>query len=262
MMDKTPNALAGTITTVAGDGKKHGATPDDLGDGGPAAQAHFFYPDRVAWDAKGNLYIADSGHHRVRMVTATDKKITTVAGDGTTDGATPDDLGDGGPATQAHLSWPDQVAWDAKGNLYIADTEHHRVRMVTATDKKITTVAGDGKEHGPKGEDDLGDGGPATQAHLAWPKGVACDAKGNLYITDTDHHRVRMVTATDKTITTVAGDGKKHGPKGEDDLGDGGPATQAHLSWPDQVACDAKGNLYISDTFHHRVRMVAGGCGL
>jgi sugar lactone lactonase YvrE len=224
--------VSGTITTVAGNG-----TPGFSGDGGPATNARLAYPTGVAVDAAGNLYIADRLNSRVRKV-STSGTITTVAGDGSAGFS-----GDGGPATNAQLAGPYGVAVDAAGNLYIADFQNSRVRKVS-TSGTITTVAGDGSFGFS------GDGGPATNAQLAGPNGVAVDAAGNLYIADINNHRVRKVS-TSGTITTVAGNGTPGFS------GDGGPATNARLRPPTGVAVDAAGNLYIADIFNQRVRKVS-----
>jgi sugar lactone lactonase YvrE len=155
-------------------------------------------------------------------------------------------LGDGGAATAASLYYPEGVAVDAAGNLYIADTANHRIRKVSPTGV-ITTVAGNGT-YGYSG-----DGGPATAASLNWPSGVALDAAGNLYIADTFNHRIRKVSPTG-VITTVAGNGT-YGYSG-----DGGAATAASFNRPSGVAVDAAGNLYIADPFNHRIRKVRLVC--
>ncbi|RKN64978.1 hypothetical protein D7231_27210 [Streptomyces klenkii] len=163
--------------------------------------------------------------------------ITTVAGNGT-----PGFGGDGGPATAAGLRCPYGVALDAAGNLYIADYQNHRVRKV-GPDGIITTVAGDGsKGYG-------GDGGPATEASLKDPAGVALDGQGNLYIADRSNQRVRKV-GPDGVIVTVAGDGTAAFG------GDGGPATAASLNFPHAMVADGAGTLYIADDYNHRVRKV------
>ena len=151
-------------------------------------------------------------------------------------------LGDNGPGNEARLDFPSGVAVDGAGNLYIADSENHRIRKVDATGT-ITTVAGSG-EPGYSG-----DGGPATEAQLTWPSGVAVDGAGNLYIADSENHRIRKVDATG-TITTVAGSGEPGYS------GDGGPATEAQLTWPSGVAVDGAGNLYIADRGNHRIRIL------
>ncbi len=229
---------AGVITTVAGDGTEDGVgRGGDGGDGGPAVAAQLYSPWGVAPDGAGNLYIADTDNHRIRKVDAAGV-ISRVAGGGRNDLR---DDGDGGPAVGAYLTPPRAVALDAAGNLYIATG--NRIRKVDAAGV-ITTVAGDGRiRYG-------GDGGPATAAQLYYPRGVALDAAGNLYIADTDNHRIRKVDAGTGVITTVAGDGNR------DYGGDGGPAVWAQLKEPNGVALDAAGYLYIADTGNSRIRRV------
>src|SRR5664280_1427603 len=226
-----PSPKPATITTVAGNG-----TAGFCGDGGPATQACLYGPGGLALDAAGNLYIADRDNNRVRRV-APDGTITTVAGNGTAGFC-----GDGGPATQACLVAPIGLAVDAAGNLYITDYNNNRVRRM-APDGTITTVAG----NGTKGF--CGDGGPATQACLNGPGGLAVDVAGNLYVADHNNSRVRRV-APDGTVTTVAGNGTAGF------CGDGGPATQACLNYPNGLFVDAAGNLYVAD-YNNRVRLVA-----
>ncbi len=235
-------STSGTITTVAGNGS-FGYS----GDGGPAINAGLAFSYGVAVDTVGNLYIADSSNNRVRKV-STSGTITTVAGNGSFGYS-----GDGGPATNSRLSSPTGVAVDAAGNLYIADTSNHRVRKVSASGT-ITTVAGSGTT-GSFDNGYSGDGGPATDAQLAYPSGVAVDAAGNLYIADSINNRVRKVSASG-TITTIAGSGTT-GYAGGGYSGDGGPATDARLNYPSGVAVDAAGNLYIADGNNHRVRKVS-----
>ena len=218
----------GTITTIAGSGERGFS-----GDGDPATEAQLNYPWGVAVDGAGNLYIGDSGNHRIRKVDSSGT-ITTIAGSGEYGFD-----GDGGPATEAQLSYPRGVAVDGAGNLYIAGASNNRIRKVDSTGT-ITTVAGTG-EFGFGG-----DGGPATEARLAAPQGVAADGAGNLYITDAFTHRIRKVDSSG-TITTVAGTGE---------LGDGGPAVEAQLRSPQNMAADGAGNLYIADSGNHRIRKV------
>ena len=186
-------------------------------------------------DAAGNLYIADANNERVRKV-STSGIITTVAGGGT------GGLGDGGPATQASLE-PYGVAVDSTGNLYIADTDHSRVRKVTL-DGIINTIAGTILPGFS------GDGGPATSAEIALPRGVAVDSSGNIYISDTFNNRIRKVS-TSGIITTFAGNGAGSYS------GDGGTAISAGLDQPGNIALDAAGNLYIAATIDQRIRVVS-----
>ncbi|MBW1818596.1 MAG: hypothetical protein JRJ60_15750, partial [Deltaproteobacteria bacterium] len=222
---------SGIITTVAGNG-----TYGYSGDGGPATQAELDTPMDVAVDTSGNLYIVDGFNARIRKVD-TNGIITTVAGNGTYGYS-----GDGGPATQAQLYEPGGVTVDTSGNLYIADTYNYRIRKVD-TSGIITTVAGNG------GWEHSGDGGPATEAQFGHSYGIAVDDSGNLYIADYYNTCIRKVD-TSGIITTVAGNGTYgYG-------GDGGLATQAELNRPIDVVVDHSGNLYITDTYNSRIRKV------
>jgi sugar lactone lactonase YvrE len=223
---------SGQITTVAGTGDVGFS-----GDGGPASCAKLFSPFGVALDSNGNLYIADFGNHRIRKVSPSGT-ISTVAGT-TTYGFS----GDGGPATSARLSAPMDVAVDGSGNLYIADRDNHRIRKVN-TSGIMSTVAGTGT-YGYNG-----DGGPANAAQLNNPHNVAVDGSGNLYIGDSYNHRIRKVDA-DGVISTVAG----IGTQGYN--GDGIQATSAQLGFPYSIVLDGSNNLYIADSYNHRIRQVS-----
>ena len=219
----------GMITTVAGNGEGGFR----VGDGVPATSASLTFPEGVAVDPAGNLYIADAGNYRIRKVSG--GTITTVAGNGTRGYS-----GDGGPATSASLGAFLGVALDSTGNLYIADVESNRIRKVSSG--TITTVAGNGN----RGYS--GDGGPATSASLSGPSGVAVNSVGDLYITNYYGERLRKVSGG--TITTVAGNGNTGFS------GDGGTATSASLYYPQGVAVDSIGNLYIADSLNNRIREV------
>lgn len=222
--------FAQTVTTTAGNG-----APGSSGDNGPATSAQIDTVYGVAVDARGNTYLADSRNHRVRKIA--DGVITTVAGTGQ-EGFS----GDGGAATAAQLSFPRDVAVDAQGNLYIADTGNCRIRKV-APAGTISTLAGTGTP------DFSGDGGPAAAAALSYPSGLATDSAGNLYVADSWNYRVREITGDGK-IQTVAGNGS-YGP-----FGDGGQAAAASLGLIQSLAVDAQGNLYLSDSYNHCVRKV------
>ena len=212
---------SGTITTLAGTG-----TRGFSGDGGPATEARLNGPRGVAVDAAGNVYVVDAGNHRLRKID-TAGTIATVAGTGEAGFS-----GDGGPATEARLNGPGGVAVDAAGNVYVTD-RNHLVRRIDPSGT-IATVAGTG-EAGFSG-----DGGPATEARLNGPAGVAVDAAGNVYVTDRNH-LVRRIDPSG-TITTVAGTGEAGFS------GDGGPATEAQLNGPRGVAVDAAGNVYVAES--------------
>lgn len=195
----------------------------------------FALPRGVVTDAAGNLYVAEWNGNRVLKVTP-GGTITPFAGNGTLGSC-----GDNGPATNACLNSPTGLAIDAAGALYIVETNGERVRKVSGG--VITTVAG----RGTAGFS--GDLGPATQAELHFPSGVAVDRSGNLYIADTSNGRVRMVQA-DGRIRTVAGNG------GDGFTGDGGPARSASVNGVSGVTVDAAGTLYLADQYNNRIRKV------
>ena len=255
---------AGDIYTIAGNGSLGFS-----GDGGVATSSQLSGPQGVVTDRSGNLVTGDTGNDRVRVAAGstgtfygrsmTAGDIYTVAGNGM-----PGFAGDGGPATGAELSQPAGAAVDASGNLVIADTNNQRIRVVASstgmfygqlmTAGDIYTVAGDGSTG------DTGDGGPATGASLDGPAGVAVDAAGNLVVANSGDGVIRVVAEntgkfygqamTTGNIYRVAGGGSGA-------LGDGGPATQAVLVDPGQVALDATGNLVVADAGDSRIRVVA-----
>jgi TonB family protein len=196
-----------------------------------------YLPSSVAIDAADNLYIAEAYGGRIRKVTPSGA-ITFVVGTGT-----PGFSGDGGPAASAQLRNPFDIAIDVAGNLFIADSGNSRIRKVAA-DGVITTVAGNGTTGFS------GDGGPAIGAKLNNPRGIAIDATGNLYISDTGNARIRKV-ATTGVITTISGNGTTAIP-GED-----GPAIQAKLRSPYGVVLDKAGNLYFAEMGGQRVRRIS-----
>lgn len=220
----------GIITTIAGIRGAEGFS----GDGGPATSAQLYDPEDVAIDAQGNIYISDSGNHRIRKIDP-NGIITTIAGTGEQGYG-----GDGGPATQAILFGPGYLQLDAQGNLYLSDL--NRIRKI---DRQgiITTVVGSG----PDGFS--GDGGPATQAKIHSPQGMAFDQQGNMFFGDRSNKRVRKVDAQG-IITTVVGTGQLNGAFN----GDGHAPLRANLDGPTDVLIDGQGNLLITDVLHHRIR--------
>jgi uncharacterized protein (TIGR03437 family) len=222
----------GTVATIAGSGIQ-----GFFGDGGPATRASLNHPLRVTVDSAGNLYVADSENERIRKVSP-NGIITTVAGNGVRGFS-----GDGGPATSASLNEPYGVAVDAAGKLYIADSFNARIRRVSPGGI-ISTMAGNGTAGFS------GDEGPAINASLSLPLGVAVDASGNLYIGDGFNNSIRKVRV-DGTIVTLAGNRRFKF------AGDGAPALSASLNMPSGVAVDAAGNLCIADTLNARIRRVS-----
>lgn len=273
--------IGGTITTIAGNGcfgyqvgnavvnvpKCDKPTDLTAGDGNPAINASLGGPTGVAQDRTGNLFIADASNQRIRKVD-TSGNINTVAGNGCHGFAvgnppscnTTNDVsaGDGVFATSASLNFPSSVAVDGSGNIFIADTDNHRIRKVDTTGT-ITTVAGNGCQGFAVGSPPLcnttndvtaGNGVLATSASLNFPSGVALDTSGNLYIADQSNQRIRRVDAATQNITTVAGNGF------QGYSGDGRVATSAMLNFPAAVALDGFGNLFIADFGNQRIRRV------
>jgi RHS repeat-associated protein len=221
----------GIMTTVAGNG-----TYGYSGDNGPATQAQLNFPLGVAVGSDRTLYIADSSNDRIRRVSP-DGIITTMAG-----GGPYRYVGEGGPATQAYLQYPQGLAVGPDSSLYIADYFGRRIRRI-GPDGIITTVAGNGTGGYS------GDGGPAPHAQIDHPTAVAMGPDGSLYIADSGNDCIRRV-GPDGIITTVAGTGV-YGFSG-----DGGPALQAQFDYPVGVAVGAEGSLYIVDSDNNRIRQV------
>jgi sugar lactone lactonase YvrE len=222
---------SGIISTFVGTG-----TAGYSGDGGTATIAKLGGPIGIDFDGAGNLYIADADNNCIRMVN-TLGIISTIAGTGTAGFG-----GDGGQATAATLYSPFDVTFDATGNLYIADSQNNRIRIVN-TMGIISTIAGNGTVGYS------GDEGQAINAELDKPIGVICDGAGNLYIADYGNSCIRMVNTTG-IISTIVGTGTAGFS------GDGGNATAAELDSPHCLAFDVEGNLYISDDNNNRIRKV------
>ncbi|MGV3504504.1 MAG: Ig-like domain-containing protein [Adhaeribacter sp.] len=229
---------AQTISTVAGSGTNGGG-----GDGSPAVFASV-NPMGVAVDAGGNIYIADTDNNRIRKVTAGTGVISTIAGTGSLGFS-----GDGGLAIHALLNKPYDVALDGAGNIFFSDQNNNRIRRISASDGKITTVAGSSI---PGSGGDLG---PATSASLNRPTGLALDPAGNLFIADQNNHRIRKVDALTGLITTVAGTGAIGFS------GDGAVALMASMRFPLGIALDAGGNIYFADSGNNRVRKISALTG-
>ncbi len=239
----------GLISTVAGN-------PDLTlaGDDGPATDARLKTPTGTFVDGKGDLYIADTGNQRVRVISAQTGRISTVAGSGPTGQENGSFSGDDGLATEATFFGPEDIHICTLGHLYIADALNHRVRRVDVETGLISTVAGSGPTEFGSGSF-AGDGGPATEARLDGVFGVHVDDDHNLFIADLGNSRIRRVDGSSGVIQTVAGNGQR------EFSGDGGLATEAGLSLSGDVHVDSGGNLYIVDG-NNRIRKVDAATGI
>ncbi|MDD2815965.1 MAG: SMP-30/gluconolactonase/LRE family protein [Thiotrichaceae bacterium] len=262
--------ITGNISTIAGTG-----STGYSGDGSAAINATLYYPNGAAADSAGNVYIADpynyslrkidkstgnistiasgyslgvavdsfdnvyladSAGNRIRKIDNTGN-ISTIAGTGTSGYS-----GNAGLATNATLNYPNGVAVDSNGNVYIADTSNHSIRKIDKTTGNISTIAGTGTSGYS------GDGAAATSATLNSPNNVAVDSDGNVYIADTSNHRIRKIDKTTGNISTIAGTGTSGYS------GDGSVAISATLYNPRGIAVDSSGNIYIGDTSNHCIR--------
>ena len=232
--------VGGVVQTVAGNGNCNFS-----GDGGPATSATLNFPQGIALDSLGNLFIADAANVVIRRVVLATGIITSYAGIPDNPGFS----GDNGPATSAQLRFPQAVAADTAGNLFIADTNNNRIRRVDVNTKVITTVAGNGMQGYS------GDGGLATAAMLGIPDGLAVDSAGDIFIADTTNTVIREVFSPanptmPNIITTIVGNGTFGFS------GDGGPARSAELTNPAGLFVDSTtGNLWIADYWANRIRM-------
>ena len=215
------DAASGVVTTVAGTGEV-GFSGDD----GPAIEASLNRPSTITVDSHGNIFVADGRNSRIRCIDVETGIITTIAGTGEKGFS-----GDGGPATEAQIGNANGLAFDKYGNLFISDTTNDSIRRIDAETGVITTVAGNQtRGYG-------GDGGPATEASLAHPNGLAIDGKGNIFITDSHNFRIRRIHPRTNVITTIAGTGVNG------TSGDGGLATEAELDDLGEVMLDSDGSL-------------------
>jgi len=227
------DAATGIITNVAGTGQARYS-----GDDGPAVSAAINEPTGLAVSDEA-LYIADQSNNRVRRVDLATGVITTVAGDGTAAYS-----GDQVSAVQASLAGPSGVALGGDGVVYVADTFNSRIRSVDPATGQIATVAGDGGTYRYQGPAE-----PSSPS-LSRPAGIAVGSDGNVYMTDSDSHLIRVWNGRSKTISRLSGTGVAQFG------GDGGDALAGSLSYPFGVAVDASGTVYVADTFNHRIRVL------
>jgi sugar lactone lactonase YvrE len=240
---------SGKITRFAGNGSEC-SQPPACGDGGPATNAQLSAPAAVAVDRSGVVYIVDTGNSELRKVSAAGT-ISRIAGTGVFCSSAPS-CGDGGTATSAQLNYPGGIAIDRAGNLFIADGGDNEVRKVSTTGT-IGRVAGTGKACASPPA--CGDGADAASAQLNGPDGVAVASDGTLYIADAADNELRRVTPAGK-IGTVAGTGAECAVPSS--CGNGGSATSAQLNYPDAVAVDSSGSVYIADTYDAQLRWLSG----
>jgi DNA-binding beta-propeller fold protein YncE len=250
----------GILRAFAGDG-----IPGNIGDGGPASDARFFYPHDLYQDRHGNLYVSDLGNRTIRRIDYRTGIITRVAGSGRAGRG-----GDGGPALEAELDCTCGVAVDPNGNIYLSDEWACNIRRVDARNGIITTFAGQNARHVPSERGASrplagpglslmgyhGDGGPASQAAFYHPEHLAFDSHGDLYICDNSNDRVRKIDMRTGLITTVLGNGQRASN------GDGGPAFEASTLMPDAICLDIFDNLYIGEKYGFRVRKVEARSGI
>ena len=228
------DARTGLISTVAGTG-----AAGFSGDGGPATSAELRQPHSIAFDPQGRLLICDVGNHRIRRVDLTTGVIETWAGTGARE-PTPD----GAPVAGTPLNGPRAMALDPIGNLYLALREGNAIYRIDLAAQTIHHVAGTGQPG------HTGDGGPAVQATLGGPKGLAFDA-GRLYVADTENHVIRVVDLERGVISTVLGDGQRGDGPEPDPL-------RCRLARPHGVFVDPEAGLYVGDSEAHRIRLLRG----
>lgn len=227
------DARTGMISTIAGTGKRGFA-----GDGGPAVRAEFSSPHSIALDSRDTLYICDIGNHRLRAVDPETGIITTLSGTGEKKATT-----EGASLTGTPLNGPRTLDFDAKRGLFLALREGNAVYRIDFERKTLHHLAGTGKSGY------AGDGGPARDALLAGPKGLALAPNGDIYLADTESHTIRVIRAATGKIETVVGDGKQgDGPDGE--------PRRCRLNRPHGVFVDRLGNLYIGDSSNNKVRFL------
>lgn len=211
----------GVVTTLAGSGTSGGAN-------GTGTAAQFYTPRAIIVGIDGNIYVSEYGGHRIRKITP-EGVVTTVAGGG--QGFME------GTGTGARFNHPKGLDMDAEGNLYVADSDNHKIRKITP-DGVVTTLAGSSNGYAD---------GNGTEAKFQYPSGVAVDNSGNIFVTDTNNQRIRLVTPNGNVLT-VAG--------GATTGATNGTGTDARFNYPEGVAVNSEGFLYIADFSNNRIRKI------
>lgn len=213
---------------------------------GPDSTAQFNQPVNVCFDPNGNLIVADFLNHRLRMVDPSGM-VSTIAGTGVSG------LADG-PDSVAQFNYPRGICTDASGNIYVADSWNHRIRRVDGATHAVTTLAGGGSSIGVQSPGDYVDAADSS-ARFDTPCGITIDGSGNLYVADTRNHRIRMIDPS-ANVTTFAGAGPSWPGTGGFF---NGPALSAQFSQPTDLFLTANGDLLISDTYNHAIRLIQSG---
>jgi sugar lactone lactonase YvrE len=233
------------VSTIAGDGKR------GLADGAGSA-VRFDYPEGIAIDTAGNLYVADFSNHRIRKITegpAGTFTVSTFAGSGAA-GSIKGGYAEGDALTAARFNGPGGRTLDTAGNLYVADFSNHRIRKIDKNGK-VSTFAGSGATGSANGG--YAEGDALTAARFEQPCGIIPDAAGNLYVADRDNHRIRKIDKNGK-VSTFAGSGATGSANGG--YAEGDALTAARFDWPMWMTLDTAGNLYVADCNNHRIRKI------
>ena len=238
---------AGEVSALAGSGeasKWHSAFAD-----GPGNVARFDRPSGIATDKDGNLYVVDLGNHRIRKITPAGE-VSTFAGSGERGFA--DGPGNAAAFNMGDGIIPNGIAIDALGNLYVADAGNNRIRKITPAGE-VSTFAGSGEKDGAR-KGGYADG-PGNVARFNAPSGIAIDKGGNLYVADLDNNRIRKITPEGEVSTLAGGGDVGWRKKSREGIVDG-QGSMARFHFPSGIAIDKGGNLYVADSFNHRIRKI------
>ena len=230
-MIRAVDLATGTVTTLAGYARISGSAD------GTGYSAQFYYPRGVASDGAGTLFVADAFNHTIRKVVVATGEVTTLAGAAKSSGSA-DGTGSG-----ARFNYPGALLFDGAGNLFVADTRNSAIRKIVVATGVVTTIAGSA---GSAGSVD----GVGTAARLNYPSGISSDGVGNLFFADSYNHTIRKLVIAGAAVTTLAGSA---GVFGSTD----GTGAVARFYYPDGVASDGAGNLYVADSMNNEIRKVA-----